>query len=108
MVRLWVDYPVVQISVFTSQKYKQYANALVTDSQGRPVANATIFALYITAHEKNKIKIEFPPTDSNGQSRTVIPLVPVGNSLETHSLIVNAVLDNNSGNEAKVMFDVLP
>ena len=104
-VSLWVDYPVISVSLFTSKKYTQYANVTVTDVSGRPVAGVTVLGQSVSA--KGLKPIMFPVTDANGQARAPLEISPL-TATSTHTISVNAIRNADWSITATTSFDVHP
>jgi hypothetical protein len=104
-VSLWVDYPVVSISLFNSKKYYQYANVTVTDVSGKPVPGVTVIGQ--CAFTKGLTTVIFPVTNANGQARAPLALTPT-NSESTHIITVTAIRNADWSLTATTSFDVYP
>jgi len=104
-VSLWVDYPVVSIALFTSKKYTQYANVIVTDVSGKPVAGVTVIGQCMFSNGTNPVM--FPVTDAKGQARALIE-VTTRTVLSTHTLNATAFRNADWSLTAVTSYDVVP
>lgn len=104
-VSLWVDYPVVSIALFTSKKYNQYANVIVTDVSGKPMAGVTVVGQCMFSKGMNPVM--FPVTDAKGQARVLLQISPQ-TILSTHTISVNAVRNADWSITVITSYDVIP
>jgi hypothetical protein len=104
-VSLWVDYPVVSIALFMSKKYTQYANVIVTDVSGKPVAGVTLIGQCMFSNGMNPVT--FPVTDAKGQARALLE-VTTRTTLSMHTINVTAIRNTDWSLTVTTSFDVIP
>jgi hypothetical protein len=104
-VSLWVDYPVVSISVFTAKKYTQYARVTVTDVSGKYMAGVTVVGQ--CTHSKGMQPVVFPVTDAKGEARALLEITSQ-TALSTHTINVTAIRNSDWSITAITSFDVHP
>jgi len=104
-VSLWVDYPVVSVSLFMSKKYTQYANVTVTDVSGKPVAGVTVLGQ--CTHTQGAMAVMFPVTDANGYARAPLE-ISLSTVVSTHTISVTAIRNADWSITAVTSYDVHP
>ncbi|MBI5054753.1 MAG: hypothetical protein HZB52_16015 [Chloroflexi bacterium] len=96
----------VSISLFASKKYTQYANVLVTDVSGKPVAGVTVRGQCMCAAKDMK-PVTFPVTDAGGRARAQLQ-IPSQAIVSTHTISATAIRNADWSGTAITSYDVHP